>query len=133
MRKLQLEPLESRQLPAVSLTGSVLTITGEFGINGAGDYTIVPELVYGGLTQIVYVGTSRNDSYANLTSINDLAFGAAGNDRLFPSGTGAHAELHGGEGNDLLNGRAAFNELWGDGGADLLLGVGIKHRDAQDR
>lgn len=144
-RKLSLESLDSRILPAASISNGVLTITGEIANYGplAGDFTQVisanslgayvvqngrPVVLQGKVEKIVYEGTHKNDRFLNYTQVSDVIFGGAGDD-LLSSGTGATSEIHGGPGRDRLVGRARMNHLYTDGNDVILASVFVLHKD----
>ena len=72
------------------------------------------------VTDIRFDGGAGDDIFSNRTSLDSLAYGNDGNDRLI--GGRGQDELHGGAGDDVLNGFTGDDSLHGDYGDDLLAG-----------
>ncbi len=64
-------------------------------------------------------GDAKGDTYANIETIE----GTQGDDTFFNANSNDY-ELHGGKGNDTLNGGTNWNRLHGDAGDDHLVGSG---------
>ena len=69
---------------------------------------------------IYFVGYGGNDTFLNDTSIDSLAYGGSGNDRL-TGGTGEDT-FYGDGGRDILNGRGGDDTIWAGSGDDSLYG-----------
>lgn len=113
------------------LVNGVLLLVGSPG-NDSGSLTRqgnVLTLVYNGQTAtfdrgavdaIASVLGGGDDSFANLTDVDTILYGGAGNDTLI--GGGGNDLLKGGGGNDFLFGGGGSNDLTGDPGQDTVLG-----------
>ncbi len=69
---------------------------------------------------VYFVGYGGNDTFLNDTSLDTLAYGGSGNDRL-TGGTGEDT-LYGDGGRDNLNGRGGNDSIWAGSGDDYLYG-----------
>ena len=128
------EQLESRQMMSVSLTKSVLTITGtnkadaiyvqpingklEVEFNG----TVVKRLAFSKVKQVRISGLKGDDSIGATLPSNMTAFvdGGKGNDVI--SGGEGNDTLLGGDGNDILHGNGGNDTVNGGHGADHMDG-----------
>jgi Ca2+-binding RTX toxin-like protein len=143
--KLQLESLERRDVPAVSVTlqGTTLVIQG----SDLSDIVIVdqsgPELIVQTFTEgdpgsttlppfdagtvdlIEFHGAAGDDQFDNRTSIVSIAHGDAGLDIL--TGGNGDDQLFGDDDGDLLVGRRGDDTLDGGAGNDRLVGDGGKN------
>jgi hemolysin type calcium-binding protein len=70
--------------------------------------------------EIVFEGFGGNDTFANLTNINSLARGGAGDDHM-TGGSGVDM-FFGGDGNDYMVLDAGNDMAWGGSGNDTMLG-----------
>jgi Ca2+-binding RTX toxin-like protein len=142
-RRLQVESLENRSLPAAgvstSLSGGLLSVIG----TDAADTIVVRQTAahsvtvtangetksYTGVNLIsvdgrggndkIYVDTGATDA-KRITPLNAKLFGGAGNDLLV--GGSGNDTLDGGAGNDTLYGGAGNDVLYGGDGNDTLYG-----------
>lgn len=129
---LGVQQLEAREVPAIDLVGSVLTITDSgyadsvtvvqegpnlvvtqrFSANPFSLTTLTRTTSVRRVTEIdARLGTG-DDSFRNDTAFRSVVYGEIGND-----------ELIGGSGDDLLNGGTEDDELHGRGGKDFLTGT----------
>jgi len=144
---LQLERLESREVPAVavSLSAGVLKLTGgaladtvnikqisdqiQVTSKSGTEATFTHKFVATSVTRIEFRGGDGNDTLTSDVNKICLAYGDNGNDWLRGGGLndtingGAGADsIYGGTGADTLNGDAGNDWLQGDSGADKLNG-----------
>ncbi len=141
-RRLHLESLETREVPACTISliafdGNLLNIQGTARADtaivqrvggeivvthrSAGDwsdsvYRIAASQVQG----IRFLGGYGNDQFLNGTALAATAFGEAGNDTLTDGS--ANSSLVGGAGDDTLRGGNGADRLTGDAGHDQLDG-----------
>jgi len=86
----------------------------------------------GAFDAVAAVFAGGDDRFFNLTNLDQVMYGAAGNDMLVGTGTGFKL-LKGGSGDDVLLAAAGnFNDLTGDAGADTLIGGTVLRVDALD-
>ncbi len=123
-RRLQVEALEDRSLPATGVTASLgagtLTVSG----TDAADTIVVRQTTQG----VTLSANGRQSSYANVARV--VVNGRGGDDRIYvdtsAAGTGRapiRAVLYGGAGNDLLVGGDGADLLDGGPGNDTLYGA----------
>lgn len=104
-----------------SFSQGILTVTGD---DSANEIAVSP----GGASDIVVNGGAVNITGGTPTTANTLLIrilGEGGNDVLsILGGTLPSAEIHGGSGDDTINGGVAADELHGGPGADTIIGRG---------
>jgi Ca2+-binding RTX toxin-like protein len=135
---LSLEPLEAREVPAVTAAFNVGGIAHVFVDNAGGSYTLTRtgdtlrvtdnitgkvtsvQSNYGGLKFVAFAGGAGNDTVKNSTGVASSLHGAGGHDKLYGGTKGDN--LYGGGGNDALYGGSGNDNLFGGAGADILRG-----------
>jgi uncharacterized protein YkwD len=136
----ELETLEARSLPAITLVSGVLTITGTTAADDAtirvqgsqviarmtypsGGSTAVEQQSYSAASVISYsfFGDLGDDKFVNESALPGVASGKKGNDYL-EGGSGSDT-LRGGGGNDTLVGFTGDDLLQGKGGIDYVFGM----------
>lgn len=124
--RLELESLDSRIVPSVTLNGNQLEIEGTEGADKVKVKSVGSEIevrfndervrfATTSVSNIVFNGNGGNDLFVNSTTISVTGDGGAGDDLLI-SGRGAD-NLQGGLGNDRIKGGGGDDVL--DGGADV--------------
>ena len=133
-RKLNLESLEQKKLLAADVGLSelgVLEITGTDGndtvvVRQNSDWVVVKtegeriKFARDSVSSILFAGGDGDDVFKNRTDLPSVAYGNDGDDLLI--GGRANDELRGGPGNDKLVGRKGDDSLHGDYGDDELRG-----------
>lgn len=132
----QLEALEERALMSVTVMNGDLYIRQDKGNDhacvrtldhGPNKYEVTDNRVmhrfteaqlYGG--KVFYEGSAGNDHFVNNSSLQAIAHGGSGNDKLV--GGSSADQLFGDLGNDLLDGRGGDDILNGGKGIDQLRG-----------
>jgi Ca2+-binding RTX toxin-like protein len=113
----QVECLDSRLVPTVTLTNGTLYI---FGTSGADVATVSYS---SGTIKVIDNGVTRSFSLASVTNRQVWFMGYGGNDTLDARAlTGVRCTAYGGDGNDTLRGGEGHDGLVGDNGSDLLVG-----------
>ncbi len=108
------ERLDARNCPAVGIVGNDLVVTGTAGTDVLNVIQVSPDQVQVSDNGAVSVWTVPAGGHV-------IENGLGGNDNLKMTGS-LSVEMHGGEGNDTLDGGSAADVLWGDGGSDLIQG-----------
>ena len=126
--------LEGRRLLAVTanLVGSEVVIGGDAQDNTvmvqqAGDFLQVQvanqssfSFDFANVSSLRFVGRAGDDVFINLTNLDTIASGNAGNDRI--STGGGNDRLFGNEGDDILTSSSGANFLNGFSGNDIITG-----------